>query len=55
MYESNIGCPQGGRASPFLWRIGMNSLLKKMEKVNGIKAIAYADDLTRQRNMKKFL
>lgn len=39
------GCPQGGCASPFLWRVGMNSLLEKLKDVKCLKFTAYADDL----------
>ena len=38
------GTPQGGRASPLLYRIGSNDLLTKLNQVKGICATAYADD-----------
>lgn len=43
-YDAKRGCPQGGCASPTLWKIGMNNLLKEIEKLN-VKFSAYADDL----------
>lgn len=43
--ECSKGCPQGGCASPFLWRVGMNSLLNKLEGIKCTKFTAYADDL----------
>ena len=42
--EPNMGCPQGGRASPGLWRLAINEVLKKLTK-NHICNVAYADDL----------
>lgn len=45
-YKSKKGCPQGGKASPALWKIGMNSLLKLLEKDKEIRFTAYADDLS---------
>lgn len=42
--KSEIGCPQGGRASPGLWRIGMNDMLVNLTK-NKILNVAFADDL----------
>ena len=42
--KSSRGCPQGGRASPILWKIGMNSLLDKLEEKK-VEFVAYADDL----------
>lgn len=41
---SQIGCPQGGKASPTLWNIGMNDLLINLNSLN-IFNLAYADDL----------
>ena len=40
------GTPQGGCASPLLWRIGSNSILTKLEKVKQAKTTAFADDMT---------
>jgi retron-type reverse transcriptase len=45
MIKTTKGTPQGGRASPLLWRIGLNNLLDKLEKENRVKATAFADDL----------
>ena len=44
-YSSTRGCPQGGKASPALWKIGLNDLLRKIEKLQNTKVIAFADDL----------
>lgn len=41
---SNVGVPQGGRASPGLWCLGMTDLLLNLTK-NNIFNIAFADDL----------
>lgn len=41
---TNIGVPQGGRASPGLWNLGMTDLLLNLTK-NKIFNIAFADDL----------
>ena len=45
IHSSSRGCPQGGCASPTLWKIGMNSLLIKLDQAK-IKNVAFADDLT---------
>ena len=42
--ESERGTPQGGRASPLLYRIGANNLLTKLKAIDGIQATAFADD-----------
>ena len=39
-----VGCPQGGRASPGLWLIGMNDMLTNLTR-NKVKNTAFADDL----------
>lgn len=44
-FKTTKGCPQGGCASPSLWRIGMNNLLNNIDKVKNVSAIAFADDL----------
>ena len=41
---SERGTPQGGRASPLLYRIGANSLLAGLNSLNGVRATAFADD-----------
>lgn len=40
----NISCPQGSCLGPFLWRIFMNRLLKKLLRA-GVIHVAFADDL----------
>lgn len=40
----NKGCPQGSCFGPFLWRILLNSLLRKL-KLKKFLIVAYADDL----------
>ena len=45
IHSSSRGCPQGGCASPTLWKIGVNSLLIKLDQAK-IKNVAFADDLT---------
>lgn len=40
-----MGTPQKGKASPALWRIGMNDLLRNLEKLNQTYTSAYAGDL----------
>ena len=44
IFHSKKGTPQGGRASPALFRIGLNGLLSKLNE-HGIDHVAYADDL----------
>ena len=44
VFCSKKGTPQGGRASPTLFKIGLNSLLKELTK-RKIDHVAYADDL----------
>ncbi|MGF1948916.1 reverse transcriptase domain-containing protein, partial [Enterococcus gallinarum] len=44
--NSERGTPQGGRASPLLYRIGSNDLLTKIKQVIGVRPTAYADDTT---------
>ena len=39
------GAPQGGIGSPFLWAAVLNELIKLIKDMDGIKIIAYADDL----------
>ena len=41
--QINMGCPQGGVLSPFLWNIVLNPLLKKLNMIN--QGQAFADDL----------
>jgi hypothetical protein len=43
-FSTMKGCPQGGRASPTLWRIGMNDLLIKLGKLKYTWPVAFADD-----------
>lgn len=43
-FESEKGTPQGGRASPALFRIGLNSLLHRLTEQK-IAHVGYADDL----------
>ena len=38
------GTPQGGCASPLLFRIGTNDLHQKINRISGVKSTAYADD-----------
>ena len=46
IYNSQRGCPQGGCASPLLWKIGMNELLNILKrKFKRLRFTAYADDL----------
>lgn len=42
--NSQRGTPQGERASPFLYRVGANSLLTNLNKLNGVRTTAFADD-----------
>ena len=42
---TSMGCPQGGRASPSLWLIAMNSLLEDLKRENCF-SVAFADDLS---------
>lgn len=42
--RTKIGCPQGGKASPCIWLIGMNDLLNDLDKLE-IMSLAFADDL----------
>ena len=37
--------PQGGIGSPFLWSAVLNELIKLIKNIQGIRIIAYADDL----------
>lgn len=48
LYESECGCPQGGRISPLLFKIGINSLLKDLNKLDNRSIIttAFADDVS---------
>ena len=39
------GAPQGGIGSPFLWAAVLNELIKLIKVMDGIRIIAYADDL----------
>ena len=41
----NRGCPQGAKTSPFFWTLIMDPLLDGLNKLNNIRAVAYADDL----------
>ena len=43
-FHSEKGTPQGGRASPALFKIGLNALLNKLNE-HKIDHVAYADDL----------
>lgn len=43
MATSERGTPQGGRASPLLYRIGSNDQLTKLNAVNGIRTTSFAD------------
>jgi hypothetical protein len=45
IFKSSRGCPQGGCASPTLWRIAMNSLLNELNIIKNIVPVAFADDL----------
>lgn len=45
MYQSSVGCPQGARCSPLLWRIGLNKLLIDLGEIENLKVTAFADDL----------
>lgn len=38
------GCPQGSCFGPFLWRVFLNGLLRRLRNI-GIAVIAYADDI----------
>ena len=44
-YKSSRGCPQGGKASPSLWTIGMNDLLTRLNELENSEIVAFADDL----------
>lgn len=44
VFESKRGTPQGGRASPLLYRIGVNNLLCKLNELLNTLTTAYADD-----------
>ena len=44
IYHSQ-GAPQGGIGSPFLWSAVLNELIKIIKAMEGVKVIAYADDL----------
>ena len=43
--QTKKGTPQGGKASPAIWVIGLNSLLKRLDKIKYLKVTAYADDI----------
>lgn len=45
IYESVIGCLQGAKCSPLLWRIDLNDLLHKLEIMNQIRVSSFADDI----------
>jgi retron-type reverse transcriptase len=42
--KTKRGTPQGGKASPLLFRIGMNNLIGNLNKVNNSRTTALADD-----------
>lgn len=46
IYNAEKGCPQGGKASPTLWKIGLNDLLIRMRNLDGTVSCAFADDLS---------
>ena len=41
---SERGTPQGGRASPLLYRIGANRLLTELNQIKSVRTTAFADD-----------
>lgn len=43
-YEAQRGVPQGGCASPLLWRIGCNNLATEMSKLKRVRETLFADD-----------
>jgi len=44
--NQNVGSPQGGVASPFMWLVYINDLLEELEKLVGLRnTFAFADDL----------
>ena len=44
-YETQRGTPQGGCASPLLWRIGTNDLAEKLNKQKRARSTLFADDI----------
>lgn len=44
-YETQRGTPQGGCASPLLWRIGTNELADKLSKQNRARSSQFADGI----------
>ena len=42
--ELHKGCPQGGTGSPVLWNIAAWLMLTKLDKIDGLVTVAYADD-----------
>jgi hypothetical protein len=43
LYATEVGIPQGGKASASLWKIRFNDLLMKLDKLKNVFVIAYAD------------
>jgi retron-type reverse transcriptase len=45
IYSTSTGTPQGGKASPLLFKIAINRIIKKLEEIAYAESTAFADDL----------